>query len=75
MGFFGHKMNGGGLHPTEDKLKAIRDAPRPKDVPALKAFLALIMFYSRTIHATSLNSSCTSTQPIEEGYALQMVQS
>lgn len=45
VGFLVHKINGEGLHPTNDKLKAIRDASRPKDVPALKSFLALIMFY------------------------------
>ena len=49
-------IDGEGLHPTEDKLKAIPDAPRPKDVTALKSFLRLIMFYSRfmTHHSTVL---------------------
>ena len=45
--YLGHKNDGEGLHPTENKLAAIRDAPRPKDVTALKSFLGLIMFYSR----------------------------
>ena len=47
-------IDGEGLHPTQDKLKAIRDAPRPKDVTALKSFLGLIMFYSwfMTHHST-----------------------
>ena len=54
--YLGHKIDGEGLHPTEDKLKAIRDAPRPKDVAALKSFLGLIMFYSRFMphHSTVL---------------------
>lgn len=30
--YLGHKIDGEGLHPTEDKLAALRDAPRPKDV-------------------------------------------
>ena len=45
--YLGHKNDGEGLHPIENKLAAIRDAPRHKDVTALKSFLGLIMFYSR----------------------------
>jgi len=54
--YIGHKIDGEGLHLTEDKLAAIRDAPRPKDVTALKSFLGLIMFYSRFMppHSTVL---------------------
>ena len=54
--YLGHVIDGEGLHPTQDKLKAIRDAPRPKDVTALKSFLGLIMFYSRFMphHSTVL---------------------
>ena len=49
-------IDGEGLHPTQDKLKAIQDALRPKDVTALKSFLGLIMFYSRFMphHSTVL---------------------
>ena len=59
MVYLGHKIDGEGLHPTEDKLTAIRDAPRPKDVAALKSFLGLIMFYSRFMphHSTILATS------------------
>ena len=54
--YLGHKLDGEGLHPTDDKLAAIRDAPRPKDVTTLKSFLGLIMFYSRFMphHSTVL---------------------
>ena len=54
--YLGKKIDKKGLHPTEDKLAAIRDAPRPKDVTALKSFLGLIMFYSRFMphHSTVL---------------------
>ena len=54
--YLGHKIDGEGLHPTEDKLASIRDAPRHKDVTALKSFLELSMFYSRFMpdHSTIL---------------------
>ena len=56
VNYLGHKIEGEGLHPTEDKLAAIRNAPRPKDLTASKSFLGLIMFYSRFIphHSTIL---------------------
>ena len=50
------ELDGEGLHPTDDKLAAIRDAPRPTDITTLKSFLGLIMFYSRFMphHSTVL---------------------
>ena len=54
--YLGHVIDAEGLHPTADKLKAIREAPAPKDVTAVKAYLGLLMFYSRFLpnHATIL---------------------
>ena len=52
--YLGHRIDAEGLHLTAQKLKAIQDAPAPKDVSQLKSFLGLIMFYSRFMpdHAT-----------------------
>ena len=46
-----HLIDSAGLHPSVDKLAAVRDVP-----VALKSFLELIMFYSRIIphHSTVL---------------------
>jgi hypothetical protein len=54
--YLGHRIDIEGLHPTDEKLSAILDAPAPKDVSALKSFLGLIMFYSRFLpnHSTVL---------------------
>ena len=54
--YLGHLIDSAGLHPTIDKLAAVRDAPPPKDAVALKSFLGLIMFYSRFMphHSTVL---------------------
>ena len=43
--YLGHRIDAEGLHPTAEKLKAIQDAPAPKDVSQLKSFLGLIMFH------------------------------
>ena len=54
--YLAHVIDAEGLHPTDDKLSAITDAPPPKDVTALKSFLGLLMFYSRFLphHSSKL---------------------
>ena len=44
--YLGHRIDSEGLHPTEDKIRAIRDAPALRNVTWLKAFLELFQFYS-----------------------------
>ena len=47
--YLGHQIDSEGLHSTEDKIRAIRDAPAPHNVTKLKAFLGLFQFYSRYV--------------------------
>ncbi|XP_062589262.1 uncharacterized protein K02A2.6-like [Saccostrea cucullata] len=42
MGFL---LDHNGVHPTEEKVKAINDAPRPTGVKELKAFLGFLNYY------------------------------
>ena len=51
--YLGHFIGTKGLHPTYEKLKSVRDAPRHKYVASLKSFLGLIMFYSRFLQSHS----------------------
>lgn len=44
--FLGHKIDAEGVQPTTDKLKAIKEASRPKNKQELQAFLGLLSFYS-----------------------------
>ncbi|KFD51889.1 hypothetical protein M513_07218 [Trichuris suis] len=46
MEFLGFRVTKAGVRPTEDKLRAIREASPPKDVKQLQAFLGLLNFYS-----------------------------
>ena len=48
--YLGHVIDEQGLHPTEDKVKAIRDAPSPKNVTELKG---LINYYSKFLENLS----------------------
>ena len=36
--YLGHRINATGIHPMEEKVKAIKDAPRPENVSQLKSF-------------------------------------
>lgn len=45
--YLGHIIDGDGLHPCPKKLLAIKEAPAPKSVTELRAFLGLLNYYSR----------------------------
>ena len=47
--FLGHKIRSEGLHPTDDKIRAIREAPTPQNLTQLKSFLGLLTYYSKFI--------------------------
>ena len=55
---FGYTIDKEGLHPTEAKIKAIRDAPAPVNQTQLRAYLGLLNFYRRFLPkaATTLES-------------------
>ena len=54
--YLAHRIDSEGLHPTEEKVRAIMDADTPRDVKTLRSFLGLIMFYSKFLenHSTVL---------------------
>jgi len=45
--YLGHRIDKEGLHPTEDKIKAILQAPAPKKITELRAFLGLLNYYGK----------------------------
>ena len=47
--FLGHRVDAEGIHTTEDKLKAIVEAPAPKNIQELRSFLGLINYYGKFI--------------------------
>ena len=48
--YLGHIFDREGVHPNPDKIKAILQAPAPKDLKQLQSFLGLCNFYSRFIN-------------------------
>ncbi|XP_054259702.1 uncharacterized protein K02A2.6-like [Macrosteles quadrilineatus] len=55
--YLGHTIDAHGIHKSEDKVKAIRQARRPQNVSELRTFLGLVNYYNRFIEnlATILN--------------------
>lgn len=45
--YLGHAIDKDGLHPTQKKVRAIREAPKPQNLTQLRSFLGLINYYSR----------------------------
>ena len=45
----GHNIVGQTVRPQEDKIQAIRDAPRPSTKRQIKSFIGLAVFYRRFI--------------------------
>ncbi len=45
--FLGYKVSAEGFRKTEDKIIAIKDAPRPKNISEVRSLVGLIQFYSK----------------------------
>ncbi|KAK6310310.1 hypothetical protein J4Q44_G00183650, partial [Coregonus suidteri] len=45
--YLGHKITVQGLCPVEDKVRAIKDAPNPKNVSELRSFLGMVNYYGK----------------------------
>ena len=45
--YLGHIISADGLHPTDEKVRAVRKAPTPTNVSQLKSFLGMITYYSK----------------------------
>ena len=53
ISYLGFRVDKDGIHPSTDKISAIRRAPAPKDVTELQAFLGLLNFYRKFIRNAS----------------------
>ena len=49
VSFLGHRIDANGIHPLDDKLQAIAQAPAPVNVQELRSFLGLINYYGKFI--------------------------
>ena len=47
MEYLGHVIDANSLHPSESKVRAIKEAPCPTSVIELRSFLGLLNFYHK----------------------------
>jgi len=47
--YLGHMIDAKGIHPMEDKVRAIHEAPIPQNITQLRAFVGLLNYYSKFI--------------------------
>ena len=59
VSYLGYLIDKDGLHPTDEKIEAIKNAPVPTNVSQLKAYLGLLSFYRRF-----LPSSASTLEPL-----------
>ena len=45
--YLGHKISANGLEPTQEKVRAIAEAPPPRNVTQLKSFLGMLNYYGK----------------------------
>ena len=47
--YLGHMIDGAGLHPLSNEVKAIKDAPTPESWPRLKSYLGILTYYQKLL--------------------------
>ena len=57
----GHVVDEEGIHPTEEKVKAIKEAPAPTNVTQLCSFLGLVNYYNKFLPNLAANLTPLST--------------
>ena len=45
--YLSHRIDAQGLHPIPEKVEAVKNAPRPKNVTELKSYLGLLSYYTK----------------------------
>ena len=53
--YLGYRIDAEGLHPVNEKVKAIQDATEPRSVTELKSYLGMLSYYSRFLPNMSSN--------------------
>ena len=56
--YLGHITDANGLHPSPSKVWAVKEAPMPRNLSELRAFLGLTNYYHQFIHNNNYLPSC-----------------
>ncbi len=55
--YLGHRIDDQGIHPTDEKVAAIREASKPRNVSDLRAFLGIVNYYGKFLPNLSMKLS------------------
>ena len=78
--YLGHQISAEGLRPTDDKIRAVMEAPAPRNVSQLRSFLGLVNYYAKFLPQLSstlaplyrlLQKKCSWTWGAEQQKAFQ----
>ena len=47
MEYLGHRIDAKGLHPTNEKIRAVKEAPNPSNKTELRSYFGLINYYAK----------------------------
>ena len=53
VSYLGHKIDANGLHPLQDKVEAITEAPTPCSVQELRSYLGILTYYGKFLQNLS----------------------
>ena len=73
--YLGYIIDADGLHPIEEKVKAIKNAPQPKNVTELRSFLGILNYVLWEVLTViifkvgTFVSTITQTNPMDVGSA------
>ncbi|XP_024921034.1 uncharacterized protein K02A2.6-like [Cynoglossus semilaevis] len=51
--YLGHRITAEGICPVEDKVRAVKEAPSPKNVTELRSFLGMVNYYGKFLQDLS----------------------
>ena len=51
--YLGHRLDAEGIHPTNEKVRVIADAPVPRARSELKSYLGMVCYYHKFLHNLS----------------------
>ena len=54
--YLGFRIDGSGIHPNSDRIKAIQKAPKPSSVKELQSVLGFLQYYSKFVKNFSLKA-------------------
>ena len=79
VSFLGHTIDADGLHPLNDKVRAIEAAPIPTNVTELKSYLGLLTYYGKSfqtlLHSWNHSTNCSNTVYPGDGPQHKMLRS